>query len=239
MIGKYILPWFGGLPSVWTACMLFFQVVLLAGYCYSHLLSRFVTPRTQAITHIAILVICLIFLPIIPADGWKPLGSEIPVMRILALLAVTLGIPYLLLSTTGPLLQAWFSLQMPKTSPYRLYALSNLGSLSALIAYPLVIEPNISLRWQFYSWSGLFVIFALLCSWCAWGNRRSGQETKAEDATAQLPAISRRKILLWITLACFPSALLLATTNQLSEELSVVPALWVGPLALYLLSFII
>jgi phosphatidylserine synthase len=120
MIGKYILPWFGGMPAVWTTCMLFFQVVLLAGYGYAHWTSSFFRPRNQAIVHVIILLCCLAFLPIIPADGWKPLGFESPLPRILALLVVTLGLPYLLLSSTGPLLQSWFTLQLPGVSPYRL-----------------------------------------------------------------------------------------------------------------------
>ena len=237
IIGKYILPWFGGVPAVWATCLLFFQVVLLAGYCYAHFISRMLRPKMQAILHIIVLVICMIFLPIIPADGWKPLGTDLPYIRILALLAVTLGIPFLILSATGPLLQAWFTYRMPETSPYRLYALSNAGSLIALVAYPLLIEPFVTLRWQFYTWSGLFIIFALFCFWCALRNMHL--KPIADEADQKTVAISGRQMLLWVALACFPSALLLATTNQLSEELSVVPVLWMGPLAIYLLSFII
>jgi len=136
LIGKYILPWFGGSPGVWTTCMLFFQVLLLGGYAYAHLLSRWFKPRTQAIVHLVLLGAALAMLPIIPSNSWKPGGQGNPMLRILALLAANLGLPYFVLSATGPLMQQWFSQIHPGRSPYRLYALSNAGSLLALISYP-------------------------------------------------------------------------------------------------------
>ena len=139
LIGKYILPWFGGGPGVWTTCMLFFQALLLGGYAYAHLLSR-LKPRTQALVHLVLLVAALALLPITPSSTWKPHGGENPVLRILALLTVTLGLPYFVLSSTGPLMQQWFSRANPGRSPYRLYALSNVGSLLALVTYPFLVE---------------------------------------------------------------------------------------------------
>ena len=138
LIGKYILPWFGGTPAVWTTCMLFFQVVLLAGYAYAHATGRALSSRKQATLHLMLLVVSLALLPIIPSGAfWKPEGPEHPVFRILLLLLATIGAPYFLVSTTGPLLQDWFSRTNHGRSPYRLYALSNVGSLLALATYPL------------------------------------------------------------------------------------------------------
>src|SRR5258708_1844381 len=122
LIGKYILPWFGGSPGVWTTCMLFFQVVLVGGYAYAYLIARWFKPRTQAILHLILLLVALALLPITPSDSWKPHGPGYPMLRILGLLTVTLGLPYFVLSSTGPLMQQWFSQTNPGRSPYRLYA---------------------------------------------------------------------------------------------------------------------
>src|SRR5687767_3768988 len=135
LMGKYLLPWFGGGPGVWTTCLLFFQTVLLGGYAYAHFLQR-LAPKRQALVHLLLLAAALAFLPVVPGAQWKPEGTEAPVAYILVLLTVTLGVPYLVLAATGPLLQRWFSLTHPNTAPYRLYALSNVGSLLALVAYP-------------------------------------------------------------------------------------------------------
>src|SRR6267142_3806039 len=148
LIGKYILPWFGGGPSVWTTCMLFFQLVLLGGYAYAHFLTRTFKPRTQTLVHLALIVAALAALPIIPAEHWKPLGTENPTWHILALLGMSLGVPYFVLSSTGPLMQQWFSLTQPGKSPYRLYALSNVGSLLALLSYPFYFEAHWTRRGQ-------------------------------------------------------------------------------------------
>src|SRR5439155_16691419 len=142
VITKFILPWFGGSPAVWTTCMLFFQLVLLGGYAYAHLSARLLKPRLQAVLHLALLLAALLFLPIIPAAAWKPPSPADPAWRILQLLFACVGLPYFVLSTTGPLMQEWFRRLRPGASPYRLYALSNLGSLLALISYPFAFEPN-------------------------------------------------------------------------------------------------
>src|SRR5512144_1457280 len=152
LIGKYILPWFGGGPGVWTTCMLFFQVLLLGGYAYAHFTTRWLRPRTQAVVHLVLLAAALALLPITPNDAWKPNGGGNPTLQILALLAASLGLPYFVLSSTGPLIQQWFSRAQPGRSPYRLYALSNVGSLLALVTYPFIVESYLTRHTQATIW---------------------------------------------------------------------------------------
>ncbi len=243
LIGKMILPWFGGSASVWTTCMLFFQMLLLLGYLYSHWLVRYLTPRQQSYLHIALLLTSLLLLPISPNDSWLPTGAEDPTQRILALLTFTIGLPYFVLSTTGPLIQAWFARESSGAVPYRLFALSNFGSLLALLAYPLVVEPLLPTRWQSYVWSGLFGIFVLLCGALAWHGRHG--EKLAHDAQHAVPSGQSRQQppglslrVVWMALAACPSIMLVADTSYLTENIAPIPLLWVVPLALYLLSFI-
>jgi len=248
LIGKYILPWFGGVPGVWTTCMLFFQVALLGGYAYAHWLTRLRKPRVQAVIHLVLLVAALALLPIQPTEGWKPQGGGNPTAQILILLVVTLGLPYFVLSATGPLLQQWFSRSYPGVSPYRLYAVSNAGSLLALLSYPFFFETHFTRRTQSTLWGWGLVAYALGCGFCALKLRRTGdrrQETgdggqemgDGRDALALGPRPSA--LLLWVLLPASASILLLATTNKLCQDVAVIPFLWVLPLALYLLSFII
>ena len=258
LIGKYILPWFGGGPGVWTTCMLFFQVLLLGGYAYAHFTSRWLKPRTQAIVHLALLAAALALLPITPSDSWKPHGGGNPTLQILALLAVSLGLPYFVLSSTGPLIQQWFSRAKPGVSPYRLYALSNLGSLLALVSYPFFFETHFTRKIQAGLWAWGLVAYVVCCGFCAvrlWKSEVSrlksgvqspmskvqGQESEVSDTLA--PAInsspSTINRFLWLLLPACASVLLLATTNKLCQDVAVIPFLWVVPLALYLLSFII
>src|SRR5262245_28480688 len=170
LIAKMILPWFGGSAAVWTACVLFFQLLLLFGYLYSHWSIRYLRPRAQTALHLALLAASLLMLPAIPNPAWKPAGDEEPTLRILGLLGATIGLPYFLLSTTGPLIQAWFVRERLKTgaTPYRLYALSNFGSMLALLTYPPLVEPYFATQTQGYGWSAGYVIFALLCGFTAW-----------------------------------------------------------------------
>jgi hypothetical protein len=251
LISKYILPWFGGSPAVWTTCMLFFQLTLFGGYVYAHLLVARLSPKWQAITHITLLAAALAFLPISPDEAWKPDGATNPAMRIMTLLAATVGLPYFILSSTGPLLQGWFLQAVPGQSPYRLYALSNVGSLLALLTYPFVFEPGFTTLIQAQLWSGTFVVFAVICAACAvvMARRDSVTELKVFSGDNDpVPASgnvddSRRptgaQISLWFALAAVPSTLLLATTNQVCADIASVPFLWVLPLSLYLLSFIL
>ena len=168
LIAKQILPWFGGSAGVWTTCLVFFQCMLLAGYFYADLITRRLTASRQAIVHLGLLVLAVVLLPIIPEASWKPDAAEQPSLRILLLLVATIGLPYFLLSATSPLVQSWFSTYRAGASPYRLFALSNLASMLALLGYPFLIEPWVSTRYQALSWSVGFVLFAALIAVLAW-----------------------------------------------------------------------
>ena len=164
IIAKQILPWFGGSAAVWTTCLVFFQVLLLAGYAYADWTIRNLAARRQTILHIVLLVLSLASLPIIPGAAWKPAGDEDPAWRILGLLTVTIGLPYFLLSTTGPLVQAWFARSFPAGTVYRLFALSNFGSLLALLSYPFFFEFWVATRVQSWGWSAAYVAFGMAMS---------------------------------------------------------------------------
>ncbi len=241
LLAKFILPWFGGTPAVWTMCMLVFQMLLFGGYAYAHLLSSIKSVPRQAVIHAFLLTASALMLPIVPDTGWKPVGDESPGLRITLLLLATVGMPYFLLSSTGPLLQKWFSKACPGTSPYRLYALSNMGSLLALVSYPFAFEPVFSSTAQAWLWSVLFLVFALSCLMCGWKTATSAipdEPERAAESTqdgddAKLPRAR------WFILAMLPSVMLLATTNEVCMDIAVVPFLWIIPLTLYLLSFIL
>jgi hypothetical protein len=245
LIGRFILPWFGGGPSIWTSCMLFFQIVLLGGYVYSHVLCSRLSRKAQVGTHLSLLALSVAFLPIAPSESWKPVGDQSPLLQILLLLLVTVGGPYFMLASTGPLMQRWFSQTSPGRSPYRLYALSNVGSLLALVSYPLVFEPWLKLQHQVLSWSFVYIVYVALAVWCAIRLlRHSGLNPLTETTEAKTPSGNAAapgwgRMLLWLGLAACGSAMLLATTNQLCIDVATVPFLWVLPLGLYLVSFII
>jgi len=239
LIARQILPWFGGTAAVWTTCMLFFQTLLLAGYAYAHAADSKLAPRRQALVHTVLLALALATLPIAPGEAWKPTGAEEPISHILLVLATTVGLPYLLLASTSPLLQAWFTRARPGVDPYRLFAVSNLASLLALIGYPLVVEPYFGNREQVLWWSVLFAVFAVLCVALAW----SGSSASSLKATAQqeeiTPPPSRSDYLMWLALSATGSVLLLAVTNHVTQNVAAIPLLWLAPLTLYLLTFII
>jgi hypothetical protein len=243
LIAKMILPWFGGSAAVWTSCVLFFQLLLLLGYLYAHWSIRYLRPKAQTLLHLALLAASVLMLPAIPSTGWKPAGGEDPTLRIFGLLGATIGLPYFLLSTTGPLVQAWFVRERsaPGTTPYRLYALSNLGSMLALLTYPILVEPYLATRTQGYGWSAAYLIFVLLCgftSWRGWTAQvLTEQHTTETRDVPEAPGVGL--MLIWIGLAASASTLLLAVTNHLSQNVAAIPFLWVLPLALYLLSFIL
>jgi hypothetical protein len=161
LIGKYILPWFGGAPAVWTTCMLFFQMLLLAGYAYAHVSARWLKPRAQAILHLALLAAALALLPITPSDSWKPGDGGDPTFRILCLLLVSIGLPYFVLAATSPLMQHWFSRTNPGVSPFRLYALSNVGSMLALLSFPFYFETQFTRSLQARLWGWGLVVYAI------------------------------------------------------------------------------
>ncbi len=241
IIARYILPWYGGSPAVWTTCLLFFQVLLLAGYTYSHLLASFLTPRRQLITHITLLGLSFVFLPITPGEALKPDGHQDPVYGIITLLLFTVGAPYLLVSASGPLFQHLFSRSHPGVSPYRLYALSNLGSLLGLLIYPFVLELYLPLSMQTVLWSIGYGLYASVCGWCAISMFRLPTEPASIDRPSRQDGekASSENKLLWLLLSACGSVVLLASTNQMSQDVAVIPFLWILPLSLYLISFII
>ena len=243
LIAKHILPWYGGGPGVWTACMLFFQVFLLIGYAYAHGIDRLRAGR-QASIHLGARVLSLVFVSIAPATEWQPTGRENPTLHILLLLAAHVGVPFATLAATSPLVIRWFSRAWPDRKPYRLYALSNAGSLLALLSYPFVVEPALTLGHQETLWSAGYIAFVLLCgavslSFLSRARALGSTEQRAEDDAPRRPTVSRGDTILWLALSATGSVLLLATTNQVCQDLTVVPLLWILPLAIYLLSFII
>lgn len=240
LIGKIILPWFGGAAAVWTVCLLFFQVALLLGYLYAHVLTRSVGPRMQSRIHVGLLALSLLVLPILPRETWKPTGSGDPSWRILLLLTLTVGLPYFLLSSTSPLLQSWYARSRAGAVPYRFYALSNFGSMLALVSYPALIEPKLTSTHQAVLWSAIYVAAAVVCAIVTFGNSpntwaRTEARAGSDDGTR--PQLSDK--LMWMALAGCGSALLVAITTHVTQNVASVPLLWVIPLALYLLSFIL
>lgn len=250
MAAKAILPWFGGAPAVWTTCLVFFQALLLAGYAYAHA-GRRLGARQQAIVHVGLLGLSLATLPVLPSTAWKPPGGDLPIARIVAALAAGVGVPYLVLASTTPLLQAWLA-RHDADPRYRLYAWSNAGSLLALVGYPLVVERYTSLAVQAWAWSAAYVVFAAACGWLALRPRTeaapapagagadAGATATHADADADADArLTAGTVALWFGLAACGSGLLLAITNQLTLDVAVVPLLFIAPLAIYLVSFIV
>lgn len=235
IVAKQVLPWFGGSAAVWTTCLLFFQSVLFLGYVYAHLLLTKLPPRAQFYLHGTLLLVSLATLPVIPNVAWKPLGAEDPIPRILGLLATTIGAPYFLLSATSPLIQGWIARQPGSALPYRFYALSNLASLAALLAYPVLIEPLLPAQSQAKIWSFLFALFVPLCLLCA----RPGLAPAARPAAFTPAALPLGQRLQWLVLAALPSILSLAVTNHLSQNVAPIPFLWILPLSVYLLTLIL
>jgi len=241
IIARYILPAYGGGPAIWTACMMFFQVALLCGYLYAHLLARYMPSRRQSILHLSLLALSFLLLPIVPPDSWAPSVNGQPAIEILALLAITVGIPFVLISASAPLLQHWFSGVHPGKSPFRLYALSNLGSLVALLSYPTLFEPRLTLATQSTTWSVLYVALAAICVFCgiAFANSSVAVSPGGRQESVPVQAVSNLDRILWVALAACGSIVLLAVTNQICQDIAVVPFLWVLPLSVYLVTFII
>jgi hypothetical protein len=233
LIAKFILPWFGGSAAVWTAALLFFQLVLVAGYLYAHCVTRYLRPNQQFWVHGSLLLASLATLPIVPSALWKPTGGADPTLRILLLLGATIGLPYGLLSATSPLLQAWYLRTHLGAIPYRLFALSNFGSMLALLSYPFVIEPRMALSRQAMVWSIGYGVFAVLCLFASWRSRGDGSR-RAGREPAPLVELG-----IWVGLAACASILLLAVTSHLTQNIAPIPLLWIAPLSLYLLSFIL
>ena len=243
ILGKIILPWFGGSPAVWTTSMFFFQVVLLAGYCYAHFLNRFFSLVVQACIHVMVIGIAVLLLPIYPSDSLKTISLDInPTWNVLEVLSRTVGVQFFLLSTTAPLTQVWWQ-RISSRSPYWLYAISNLGSLLALLSYPFLVEPLLGTQWQAFMWAILFTCVAVLITCCCIASVRLYQKKTTTDSVQETAPTEARPswqhYATWILLSSCGSILLLSMTNHLSQNVAVVPFLWVMPLAVYLLSFIL
>ena len=321
VVGKMVLPWFGGSAAVWTTCMLLFQVLLLLGYLYAHLTTRYLSPRRQAVLHVALLVAAAFTLPLSAGEGWKPSPDSDPATLLLGMLAVTVGLPYFLLSSTGPLLQHWFAGERPGSVPYRLFALSNFGSMLGLLSFPLAFEPAFVMTQIANGWSVGFIAFACLCAMLALrsagmlpmpatlaaatspaGAAISAAFSRSVDASAGGASIAAGRaslgaihgaggpfgggcehgassaadigdtgrasgesitghaggagrtsgaretgdmggadseLALWSALAAVPTVFLMAATSHLTANIAPMPLLWVLPLALYLLTFIL
>ena len=252
MISRYILPFFGGTPAVWSTVQLFFQIFLTGGYAYAFWLSRRISTKKQAWVHISILAISLALMialgflwssPVTPGGSWKSVNVGSPIPDIFKLLLAAVGLPFFILSTNSPLMQAWFARSQPGRSPYWLYALSNLGSLLGLLAYPFVIEPNLTLKIQGWMWTGGYVLFALLAGYAAFQSARTAAlvpEASGEVETAPVNGKpTRRAQVLWILFSALGTTLLLAVTSQITQEVAAIPLLWVLPLSIYLLAFIL
>jgi hypothetical protein len=252
MMGKLIAPWFGGSPTVWSTALLFFQVLLTGGYAYAYWLLGRLRNRVQGIVHLILLGLSLALLlltalswpsPLTPDISWRPEVGDLPIWGILRILAVAIGFPYLLLSSNSTLMQAWFNRDHRNPTPYRLYALSNTGSLVALISYPIFFEPYLALRTQAYVWSAAYVIYAISAAFLAVRTFRRPQEADDPVGPTSKPGIENRPsigmLLLWIGLAASASTLLISVTSQITQEVAVIPFLWIVPLTIYLLSFIL
>lgn len=240
VLAKIILPWFGGSAAVWSTCLAFFQIVLVLGYLYASWLWRHLRLKRQVGVHLTLLVFSLLLLPVIPDPSWKLSSRGEPTVQILGLLAVTVGLPYFLLSTTGPLLQAWYAGTRPGTQPYRLFALSNAGSMLALITYPIFIEPVFGSRHQALGWSAAYLVFALLTGGITLSLRHSGEQHQGKEPLRSTEVAPDRLLrLMWLALPACASILLLGVTSHLSQDVAPVPFLWLFPFVLYLLSFVL
>jgi len=255
MVGKILLPYLGGTPAVWNTCMLFFQALLLAGYSYSHWSTSRLSPQMQVKVHMAVLGLALLVLLLFRFDI-EPLAKGIlpppternPIAWLLAVLLVAAGLPFFAVSTSAPLIQRWFSkTPHPQAQdPYFLYAASNLGSMLALVGYPFVVEPNLTLEMQRWVWLAGFTLLAVLTITCGYTMLRfaaSNDESLAVENQAtpdtETPELTWGQRLRWVMLAAVPSSLMLGATTYMTTDIAAIPLLWIPPLALYLLSFIL
>lgn len=257
MIGRLILPLLGGTPAVWNTCLVFFQTVLLGGYLYAHLLPSWLGERRHALLHAAFLLLPLVCLPIALPHAWAPADDSSPVFWVLGLLLVSVGLPFFAAATSSPLLQRWFARSNHPSSsdPYYLYAASNLGSLTALLGYPLFVEPLLPLADQGRLWMAGYIVFFLLTAGCAvwfWRNAAGPRAGGISDGKASVVyasgsfshppavlALGWKRRLRWLLLAFVPSSLMLSVTTYLTTDIAAIPLLWMAPLALYLLTFVL
>ncbi len=242
MFTKMVLPRLGGTPSVWSVAMVFFQAVLLAGYAYAHVLTKYVPGRRSITIHLVVMALACLFLPLSIATWWgRPPADATAALWLLGLFAVSIGVPFFALSANGPLLQAWFARtdHPSAANPYFLYAASNVGSFLALLSYPFLIEPFSTLGTQRWAWAALFVALIALIGWCGALMLRHPSTRTAVDDAAPVPAPTAFQAAHWVLLAAVPSALLISVTAHISTDIAAAPFMWVIPLALYLLTFVI
>ncbi len=237
MAARFILPWFGGSSAVWTTALVFFQLILLGAYLYSYLSTKYLTPRSQRILHLSLLAVSLLFIPTAPHPFWKPSGSDdFPIFLILGELSTSVGVPYFLLTSTTPLLQAWYARENSNSLPYRLFALSNAASLLGLMIYPIVVEPLFTLRQQSLWWSSAYIVFSGVSAATAW----KGKGLLKEVIEILPPvSLSLSEMFMWFGLSATSSALMLSVSSRITQDVVPFPFLWIIPLALYLVSFIL
>jgi spermidine synthase len=238
MVGKHILPWFGGAPSVWMTCLAFYQTALFVGYAYAYFLAARIPPRVQPAIHGLLFLASLAVLPVLPGPEWKPDASS-ATLRILAMLSANVALPFVLLAATGPLLQVWFARALPGRSPYPLYAVSNLGSLLGLLSYPLLVEPNLGLSLQSRVWSSSFAATGLAMLACAAWAVRSDPSPSARPWRAPRHGVQRGDVALWILFPASAVVMFMGVTNHLCLDIASVPFLWIVPLALYLVTLVL
>ncbi|MBM7841678.1 fused MFS/spermidine synthase [Herpetosiphon giganteus] len=238
MFARMALPLLGGAPSVWNTALVFYQTMLLLGYGYSHLLTKYVKPRQQVLIHCGLLLTPLLVLPIAIPVGWQAPTTDFPIAWLLSLFAVALGLPFFVVSASSPLLQAWFGSSEQNRNPYVLYAMSNVGSMLALLAYPLIIEPNTSLRLQSDGWRWGYVLLVLLFIGCGIRVWQRAPQVVSSTTSQARSSITWQRRLKWIAWSAVPSSLLVSVTTYITTDIVAMPLLWVIPLALYLLTFI-
>jgi SAM-dependent methyltransferase len=243
MVAKMLLPSFGGTPGVWAVSLVFFQAVLLAGYAFAHYSVRVAGLRRQVLLQLALLLPPFIVLPIAVSAGSSAATSGVPELHLLVALGAAVGLPFLVVTTASPVLQRWFAAVGDRSSrdPYFLYAASNVGSILGLLAYPALIEPRLTLHEQALYWGLGYSVFVILAAVCAWRVLATAGAASAAPAAPQSRArpVGARVGLRWIAMAALPSSLMLGTTTHLSTDIAAVPLLWVIPLGLYLLSFVV
>ena len=246
LMGKALLPWFGGTSLVWTTCMMFFQALLLAGYGYAHLLIVHLKPLAQWTVHLLVMLIGILFSSLLPDPGYQPTGAEPPALHLLTILAVHVGAPFFALSSTAPLVQAWFLGRFPKRSPYPLYAVSNVGSLFGVLSYPFLFEPLLPLSTQERLWQAGYVVYFGLFAICGGLYWRFAKQRALPEDQEEAPPLDtddsdspRHPYGLWLALSACGSALLLSTTDQISQDVAASPLFWVVPLCLFLITFIL
>lgn len=257
LIGEVVLPWFGGSSSVWTTSLLFFQAMLVAGYAFVYLTTRFLPPIARSALYVLSAAACVAALPILPDASRKPTPETDPATGVLWLLLISVGAPYFLLATTGPATQEWYARAYRNRSPYRLYSLSNLGSLLGLLTYPFVVQPAFDLTMQSKLWSIGFGFYAVFVAFCAWIVKSYGDLPLVETESASKPVRAKgrsaksieappsatrgrfRETAFWLGLSAGGSALMLVTMNHLCQDMSAFPLVRIAPLVVYLITFII